>query len=270
MAPKQAQRSDVAGRARIQSIERAKAILDVLAVRQSGFVPLRDIAEATGLLKTTAFNLVTALVDTRLVECIPRRGYRLGTQALVYGRVVERRLDIVGLLRPCLLQLCAETRETVNLAIPCPTDVLIVESLEGGQGLRVSSYAGTRASYHSTACGRALLAHQAPDVRRKILSLPRPSQPTPKTCATMSGIEAILAECRRVGFISEVEENEVGAACVGAPVYGADGEVIAAVSIAGPLSRMDAKRRDEIGRLLVMRLAEATRDMGRRASRSAA
>ena len=124
---------------RIESIGRAKAILDALAAANGRHVQLRDIAQATGLLKTTAFNLVTALADTGLVERDPQRGYRLGLHALTYGRVVERQLDIVALMRPHLV-LCAETRETVNLALPCPTDVVIVESLEGGQGLRVSSY----------------------------------------------------------------------------------------------------------------------------------
>jgi hypothetical protein len=45
--------------ARIQSIARAKAILDVLAASDGGFVQLREIAAATGLVKATAFNLVT-------------------------------------------------------------------------------------------------------------------------------------------------------------------------------------------------------------------
>lgn len=243
--------------ARIQSIGRAKDILDVLAASNGRYVPLRDIAEGTGLLKTTAFNLVSALVETGLVEREARNGYRLGLHALIYGRVVERQLDIVALIRPHLVQLCADTRETVNLALPCPTDVVIVESLEGGQGLRVSSYAGTRATYHSTACGRALLAHMPVVVQRKILSLGPLSAPTPKTCVSVSRIESLLVECRRTGFVAEIEENELGAACVAAPIRNGGGEAVAAVSVAGPFSRMGAKRRTEIGRLLVERLAMA-------------
>ena len=112
-----------------------------------------------GLVKTTAFNLVMALVEVRLVEHNAALGaYRLGFELMGYGRTVERRSDILGLMRPYLVRLCAKTRETVNLALPCPTDVLIVDSLEGSQSLRITSYAGTRSSYHSTACGRALLA----------------------------------------------------------------------------------------------------------------
>lgn len=256
--------------ARIQSIGRAKAILDVLAAANGRHVPLREIAKATGLLKTTAFNLVSALADTGLVERETTLGYRLGLHALIYGRVVERQLDVVALIRPHLVQLCADTRETVNLALPCPTDVVIVESLEGGQGLRVSSYAGTRSTYHSTACGRALLAHMPAADRRKILTLAPLAAQTPKTCISVPAIEALLGDCRRHGYVSEVEENELGAACVGAPIRGADGVPIAAVSVAGPLSRMGARRRGEVGRLLVARLAEAERDLAHRMPRAVA
>lgn len=270
METREARRQSAGDTARIQSIGRAKAILDVIAAANGRHVPLREIAEGTGLLKTTAFNLVTALADTGLVERDARRGYRLGLQALVYGRVIERQLDIVALVRPHLVQLCADTRETVNLALPCPTDIVIVESLEGGQGLRVSSYAGTRATYHSTACGRALLAHMPPALRQKILTLAPLAAPTPKTCVTVAAIEALLNECRRVGYVCEVEENELGAACIAAPIRGADGEPLAAVSIAGPLSRMSAKRRAEVGRLLTGRLAEVEKDLAHRLPRAVA
>ena len=130
--------------ARIQSIGRAKALLDAMAA--GTWVSLRDLAMSTGLAKTTAFNLVSALVDVGLAERDAKAGaYRLSLQHLSYGKAVERRLDIASVARPHLIRLCALTRETVNLALPCPTDSLIVESLEGSQNLRVSSYAGTRA-----------------------------------------------------------------------------------------------------------------------------
>ncbi len=248
------------GEARIQSVARAKAILDVLAQGDAGFVSLRAIALKLGLAKTTVFNLLTALVDVGLVERDATQGaYRLGLGMLVYGRAVERRTDIVGALRPYLVRLCAATRETVNLALPCPTDVLIVDSLEGSQTLRITSYTGTRASYHSTACGRALLAHATPAVRRQVFSLLPLAPLTPHTTTDPVALEAILAECRSTGFVSEVEENETGAACVASPVFDHRGEAVAAVSIAGPLARMDVSTRRRLGALLVDTLAEARR-----------
>lgn len=239
---------------KIQSIGRAAALLEAMA--SGGWVTLRELAAGTGLAKTTAFNLVTALVDVGLVEHDPKNGaYRLGLLNLVYGRSVERRLDLIALIRPHLVRLCAETRETVNLAFPYPTDAIIVESLESNQSLRVSSYAGTRASYHATACGRALLAWQAEDFRRAILDT-RPLPPsTPRTITNLDRLNAVLDECRRTGWTCEYEESEIGSACVAAPIFDGRGEVFASVSIAGPAARFDSHAMRELGPRLVERMA---------------
>jgi DNA-binding IclR family transcriptional regulator len=248
--------------ARIQSVARAKALLD--AMSSGEWVTLRLLAERTGLAKTTAFNLVTALVDVGLTERDAKAGaYRLSMQHLIYGKAVERRLDIASLIRPHLIRLCAATRETVNLALPGPTDAMIVESFEGTQSLRVSSYAGTRAAYHSTACGRALLAHQPESFRRLIYSLGNLVPATSLTITEPETLEGILDRCRTRGWATEFEENEVGGACVAAPIFDQNGSVVAAVSIAGPSSRYDPETIERLGKLLVTSLAAVTQDMTR-------
>ena len=221
-----------------------------------GWVTLRDLAARTGLAKTTTFNLVATLVDVGLVEHDPANGaYRLGLLHVVYGRAVERRLDLVALIRPHLVRLCAETRETVNLAFPYPTDAIIVESLESSQALRVSSYAGTRASYHATACGRALLAWQAEAFRRAILDVHPLPPSTPRTITDLDRLNAVLEDCRRTGWTGEYEESEIGSACVAAPIFDARGEVFASVSVAGPATRFEPGTMHELGLLLVERMA---------------
>jgi len=246
--------------ARIQSVARAKALLDAMA--HGRWVSLRELAERTGLAKTTAFNLVTALVDVGLTERDARVGaYRLSLQHLVYGKAVERRLDITSIARPHLVRLCAETRETVNLALPGPADAMIVESLEGSQSLRVSSYSGTRAAYHSTACGRALLAHQPESFRRVVYSIGNLPAPTNRTITDPATLETVLERCRTIGWTTEFEENEIGGACVAAPIFSPEGEAVAAVSIAGPSSRFDPASIERLGTLLVASLAEITAEI---------
>jgi DNA-binding IclR family transcriptional regulator len=250
--------------ARIQSVARAKALLDAMA--GGDWVTLRDLATRTGLAKTTAFNLVTAMVDVGLTERDAKAGsYRLGLQHLIYGKAVERRLDIASIARPHLIRLCAATRETVNLALPGPTDVMIIESLEGSQSLRVSAYAGTRASYHSTACGRALLAHQPDTFRQLIYSIGNLPAATERTITDPDALETILEHCRTVGWATEFEENEMGGACVAAPIFNDAGEAIAAVSIAGPSARFEPDVVQRLGRLLVTSLAGVTSDLPRQA-----
>jgi IclR family acetate operon transcriptional repressor len=252
--------TSIVPKARIQSIARGKSLLDAMA--GGGWVSLRDLAQASGLAKTTAFNLVTALVDVGLAERDSSAGaYRLSLHHIVYGKAVERRLDIAAIARPHLIRLCAATRETVNLALPGPLDAVIVESLEGSQNLRVTSYSGTRAQYHSTACGRALLAHQPEIFRRTIYGLGPLARETVHTITDPDTLEQMLGRCRETGWASEFEENEPGGACVAAPIFGPGGEPVASVSIAGPAARFDAENMEQLGRLLVSTLAEITREL---------
>lgn len=240
---------------RIQSVARAAALMD--AMLDGRWHGLGHLARAAGLAKTTAFNLVTALAQTGLAEHDTVAGaYRLGLRHVEFGRAVERRLDLLEAMRPALMQLCADSNETVNLAVPRPLDLLIVESLEGRQNVRVTSYAGTRASYHCTAAGRAMLAHKPPQERRALLGMPL-AQPTPNTVVDAGRIEAILAVVRRNGFATEREENEIGACCVAAPLLNGQGELLGAVSIAGPAARMMPSVLARLGRLLRERLVEA-------------
>ena len=238
---------------RIQSVDRAAALLAGMADGQ--WHKLGRLAASAGLAKTTAFNLVHALAETGLAEHDPAAGaYRLGLRHLEYGRAVERRLDLLGRMRPVLLALCAETNETVNLAVPCPLDVLIVESLEGRQNVRVTSYAGTRAPYHCSAVGRAMLAHRPPPERAALLAGRLPAR-TPHTLTRPPAIEAALAQVAAAGFATECQEMELGAACVAAPILAPDGTLLGAISIAGPLARMDPATMAAFGQKLLRRLA---------------
>ena len=250
--------------ARIQSVARAAALLDAMASGE--WVALRELARRIGVAKTTAFNLVGALVDVGLAEHDPARGlYRLGLLHLVYGRAVERRMDMVELIRPFLIRLCAETRETVNLALPGTTDAIIVESLEGNQALRVSAYAGTRADYHATACGRALIAWRSAAFRQAIFDLGPLRPKTVRTTTDLATLNALLERTRRQGWASEFEENELGSACVAAPIFDAAGQPIASVSVAGPASRFQPQAMRGLGALLVQRMAEISAALQRAA-----
>jgi len=223
------------------------------------------------LAKTTAFNLVNALVECGLAERDSEAGaYRLGLQHLIYGRAVERRLDVLSVARPHLVSLCTETRETINLALPCPADATIVESLEGSQTLRVSSYSGTRAPYHSTACGRALLAYQPAHFRQFIYTIGPLKPSTRFTITAPEKLEEVLERCRVEGWTVEMEENELGSACIAAPIFGATGDVVASVSIAGPAARFDPETIQRFGKLLIAHLARITADLTRPAARPAA
>ena len=82
-----------------------------------------------------------------------------------------------------------------------------------------------------------------------------PAQPlTPHTPFTITSADELrreLEKVRRDGIATAVDELEVGLAAMAAPVRGAGGEVVAALSISGPTLRMSAERIRELEPALI-------------------
>jgi DNA-binding IclR family transcriptional regulator len=222
---------------RIQSLARANAILDVLVANE--VAALRDISEATGLNKTTVYYLAQSLVDLGFAERVGNgQGYRLGLRHLELGRTVLRRVNIIPVSRPSLIRLCTLSRETVNLALPYVFDAMIVESLEGTHGVRATSYAGSRAPYHATACGKAILAFLEPAAREAIYQARPLDRITPNTITDKDALEEQLALVKARGYAIDMEETEPNAHCVAAPIWDGLGNVAGAISVAALASRL--------------------------------
>jgi DNA-binding IclR family transcriptional regulator len=248
-------------RGRVQALVRADLLLTILA-KSGDWMPLGKIAQAAGLNKSTAFNLLDTLVMLGFAERDSALGrYRLGLRNLELGRLVQGRLGIIDASEGALLRLCASTRETVNLAVPRVLDLLIVSSMEGGQGVRVTSYAGTRALFHSTACGKAMLAFMPAHFLEGYLDQPL----APATAHTLTDPDALKRDLELVrarGYAVELEENELGAGCVGAPIFDGFGAVVGAISVAGPITRMTEPSIDRIAEVLAAETAAVSHRLG--------
>ena len=60
------------------------------------------------------------------------------------------------------------------------------------------------------------------------------------------------------GWVQSVEEREVGVASVSAPVHSADGAVVAAVSISGPIERLTRQPGERFGASVLAAAAAIT------------
>jgi DNA-binding IclR family transcriptional regulator len=246
---------------RIQSLTRASAILDIIA--RKGTASLADISAAAGLNKSTAYYLVESLVDLDFVERLAeRKGYHLGLRNLELGRAVQRRLDIAALSRASLIRLCHLSKETVNLAVPHVFDAMIIESLEGAYGVRATSYAGSRAAYHSTACGKAILAFLEEPVRQAIYDARGLPAVTANTVTRQDQLEEQLATIRSEGYSIDSEENETGANCVAAPIRDGLGEVGGSISVSGLASRMNRAKLVDLAAIIIQEASAISTSLG--------
>ena len=204
-------------------------------------IGISDLAKRLGLAKSTVHRLASTLLDQGMLEQNAGDGkYRLGLTLFELGALVRRKMDFTMEARPYLRTLIEKTGETVHLAILDHDSVLYIISLESKQALRMGSKVGTRAPVHATAVGKALLAFQPEEEIARIIARGLPAS-APNTLVEGKALQRELAAVRARSYAVDDEESEVGLRSIAAPVRNDSGNVIAAISIAGPVHRMTKK-----------------------------
>ncbi|MGY1726972.1 IclR family transcriptional regulator [Geodermatophilus sp. SYSU D01062] len=244
----------------VQSVDRALSVLEILAAH--GEAGVTEIAAELGVHKSTAFRLVAALESRGFVEQLADRGkYRLGFGVVRLAGAAAAHLDIAREGRPICQALAADLEETVNVAILDGDRAVNVSQARGPAALSTHNWVGQGTPLHATSSGKVLLAHAPDTVRKGVLS--RELQRF--TAATVTDPEVLRQELDRVverGWGSTVEEYEVGLNAVAAPVRGADGDVVAALSVSGPSFRMGPEDYPAIARQVVSGADELSRRLG--------
>ncbi len=237
---------------RIQALARASAIIDVVAIGDEAGVGLSEISKATGLNKTTAFNLLASLATLRLVEQDAHsRKYRLGLRFLELGRLIQQRLHVSQLARPALTNLCKSTNETVNLGLPDLLDLSVIDSYVGSRVLHAFSAPGWRYPYHCTALGKALMAGSNEPMRQTIYDCCGLPEHTVNTITDAGELEAELAQCREQGYVLDREEYEIGVNGIATWIVDGLGEVAAAISVVGHSGRLTEEAMQHIAPELI-------------------
>jgi IclR family acetate operon transcriptional repressor len=103
---------------------------------------------------------------------------------------------------------------------------------------------------HASAVGKALLAFLPNADRQKIVKEIALRRLTPRTITSAAALEKQFQEFRRSGFCWEFSEGETNVACVAAPVFGPDHEVLAAVSITGTTHQITRTKIRPLGRVV--------------------
>lgn len=236
----------------------ADLLLRVLESEQP--VALTELSSATGIPKSTASRLLSALERRGLIEQDGPRGRLRPGPAIL--RVAERRMlerTVVEVARPSLDALAQASGETINLAVPAHHGVEHVAQVDSRHFLGTGQWLGQLVDYHCTATGKVFLAFDR-------ASLP-PGALTKHAAKTITDRKRLLAELeavRRTDCATAVDELEPGLAAMAAPVRGARGNVVAALSITGPTLRMTPSRILELQHTLIGEARTLGRRLGHR------
>ena len=244
----------------VQSVERALAILDILA--RAGEVGVTPIATELGVHKSTAFRLITTLERGGLVEQAEDRGkYRLGMGILRLAGATTARLDLVQEARPISRRLAAQTGETVNIAVLADRAALYLDQVAGSSSLQSHNWVGQHIPLHATSNGKVLLSGLPDPEVIETLGTDLPAF-TDATITEPERLRKELDEVRDRGYAAAVDELEMGLTAVAAPIRNAHGDVIAAISVSGPTFRLDEPRLAEVVPTLIASAREISYRLG--------
>ena len=223
-----------------QSIDRAFAILDLLKDKSNG-LGVSEIAKKVGLTTTTTHRFLQALAKNRYVaQDDQSRKYKLGIACLELGSVFLRQNDIRNLAFPYLSSLRDECKETVHLAVLDAPDIVYIEKLDALLPIGFTgSYVGRRAPAYCTALGKSFLAYLPEQEVASLLEGKDLPALTPHTIRTLPALVAELARIRDQGYSLDNQEIQMGVKCIAVPVWKHAGEPLAAISVAGPVDRVE-------------------------------
>lgn len=202
-------------------LDKSVAVLNCVAAQKC---TLAELVERTGLSRATAHRMAVALVDHGLLRRTPDGRFALGLHLLALGRAAAEQFPLAERARPAMEALRDATGESVQLYVVDGDERVCVAALESPHGLRTIVPVGAALSMQLGSAARVLQGERGAG-----------------------------------GWVESIEEREPGVSSVSAPVTAAGGEVVAAVSVSGPLDRMGPAPGDRHGPAVIAAAQEIAR-----------
>ena len=223
-----------------------------------------ELSALTGWPKSTVSRLLTALEENGLVrqDAITGR-YTPGLHLVALAGAALAADALYAASRAHLLWLAETSGETANLSVLDDGQLLTIDEAPSAQPIKFSGWVGMRQPLHGSSSGKVLLAALSPERREAILAAGLPPLAA-RTITDHDGLLRELAQVRAAGYALNVEELVPGLTSGAAPVCDQSGAVVAAISAAGPSSRLTARRLEDSITLVKEAARAASRGLGAR------
>lgn len=230
----------------VKSVETVLRIVDRLMAVDGA--ELSELTDSLDISKSTIHNYLSTLEQE---EYVVKEGteYNVGIRFLELGAYARARQKIYDIAKPEVAKLAEETGELANLLIEEHGRGSYLVREFGEDAVQVEAHVGTRTYLHSTALGKAILAHLPDERVDEIIDTHGLPEVTEQTVTEREALFDRLEQVRERGFALDDEERLPGLRCVAVPVLSNTGRVLGAVSVSGPTTRMTEERfREEVPR----------------------
>lgn len=246
----------------IRAVERTLKILSSFSAQQPKRT-YQEIAQETRIPPSTVFKIMQLLASEGFLEQDSESGaYEVGRELYRLGSLYLANRSLIEVAGPALGRLAEELGLLATLAIRDEAKIFSLITKSPNSPIGIIKPAGSRgAPMYLSSVGKALML----DLSDADVDLVYPSLPsvglTPKTFTNTAQLKADLQESRERGYTTDDEASSIGLYCVGAPVRGSKGEIIAGISVTGVKVAM-LNRMPEIIARVQQTASDVSRQMG--------
>jgi DNA-binding IclR family transcriptional regulator len=217
--------------------------LDILeAIRKEGAgMGLAELSRSVSMPKATVYRILTTLETRGYLDRRENRSYQISGKLFSLQNEVSGAEKLLQVAPPLMQTLAQQCRETVNLGTLDGGEVVVISTVESPQSIRMASKVGNRRCVHTSALGKAILAQMQDQQIRRLVQIKGLIRLTPNSLTTQAALMAELQRIRKDGYAIDNQENEMEGRCIAIRIAGLQG-VEAALSISGPVFRMDLRR----------------------------
>ncbi|MCP4316264.1 MAG: IclR family transcriptional regulator [Hyphomicrobiales bacterium] len=222
---------------RIAAVDRALSVLEILSER--GELGVTEMSKELGMTKSLVFRILHTLEARGYVAKDEVRSiYGLGYRAWHLGDEAAKQRGLMLAAEPHMDALRDRFNENVNLVVRDGLNTLVVATRHSRHSMRLYAEPGRHGPLHAGGGSMVLLAYAPADVRQETLAGTLTKYAS-RTITDPMELDRKLARIASDGFHLTRNDLDEGAFSVAVPIYGPGGNVIAAISVAGPVARLD-------------------------------
>jgi IclR family transcriptional regulator, acetate operon repressor len=234
-------------------MDSVKSVLRIVeAIATSPEIGVSDLARQLQQPKTTVQRGLMTLHEAGWIRPTnePRRRWKITSKLFMLSRSAETEARLRRAALPIMQSLRDETQETTHLMVREERHLILIERVDSPLALRTVRDLGSRSPLHTSANGKAFLAHltareQEDYLNGKLSALTENSKTDPDV------IRKDLAQIRKLGYATNVGELDLHVHAVAAPVVNQEGRPIAALSISCPSARLPVDKMPFFGEKVI-------------------
>lgn len=224
------------------ALQRGLALLQSLASRPNG-ASQSELAQHLGLPLAAVHRIVLALEHLGYVQRHPvSRALRVTQKLLLLGQPHSTSRSLVEVCLPAMRRILALTNETTQLCVLAEGQCVILEQLPSRHPFKYVVDIGSRAPTQACAPGKAMLAYLPETQLGEVIATLDFKAYTSRSLSDPAALRSELSRVRGMGYAVDRAEHFDGIHCIAAPLCDAHGLPFAAITIAGPATRIPEER----------------------------